>query len=134
MGQRVLKRLIEVLKRLMGRIHRIRPEYRDPEDWSLLHDNAPSHTSLIVRQCLARNRVSVLNHPPYSPDLAPCDFSLFPKLKLKLKGRFFDDIPTIQSASTQALEAIPQTELEHAFESLLNRCNKYIEATGEYFE
>ncbi|EGI63377.1 FLJ37770-like protein, partial [Acromyrmex echinatior] len=92
------------------------------------------HTSLIVRQCLARNRVSVLNHPPYSPDLAPCDFSLFPKLKLKLKGRFFDDIPTIQSASTQALEAIPQTELEHAFESLLNRCNKCIEARGEYFE
>ena len=125
---------LEVLKRLMGRIHRIRLEYRDPENWSLLHDNAPSHTSLIVRQCLARNRVSVLNHPPYSPDLAPCDFSLFPKLKLKLKGRFFDDIPTIQSASTQALEAIPQTELEHAFESLLNRCNKCIEARGEYFE
>ncbi|KAG5316656.1 SETMR methyltransferase, partial [Acromyrmex insinuator] len=125
----------KVLKRLMGRIHRIHPEYRDPENWSLLHDNAPSHTSLIVRQCLARNRVvSVLNHPPYSPDLASCDFSLFPKLKLKLKGRFFDDIPTIQSASTQALEAIPQTELEHAFESLLNRCNKYIEARGEYFE
>ena len=125
---------LEVLKRLMGRIHRIRPEYRDPEDWSLLHDNAPSHTSLIVCQFLARNRVSVLNHPPYSPDLAPCDFSLFPKLKLKLKGRFFDDIPTIQSASTQALQAIPQTELEHAFESLLNRCNKCIEARGEYFE
>ena len=125
---------LEVLKRLMGRIHRIRPEYRDPEDWSLLHDNAPSHTSLIVCQFLARNRVSVLNHPPYSPDLAPCDFSLFPKLKLKLKGRFFDNIPTIQSASTQALQAIPQTELEHAFESLLNRCNKCIEARGEYFE
>ncbi|KAG5335551.1 SETMR methyltransferase, partial [Acromyrmex charruanus] len=109
-------------------------QYRDPEDLSLLHDNAPSHTSLIVHQCLARNRVSVLNHPSYSPDLAPCDFSLFPKLKLKLKGRFFDDIPTIQSASTQVLEAIPQTELEHAFESLLNCCNKCIEARGEYFE
>ncbi|KAG5316088.1 MOS1T transposase, partial [Pseudoatta argentina] len=126
--------LKQLMRQLMGRIHRIRPEYRDPEDWSLLHDNAPSHTSLIVRHCLARNRVSVLNHPPYSPDLAPCAFSLFPKLKLKLKGRFFDDIPTIQSASTQALEAIPQTELEHAFESLLNRCNKCIEARGEDFE
>jgi len=75
----------------------------------------------------------VLNHSPYSLDLAPCDF---PKLKLKLKGRFFDDIQflmTIQSASTQALEAIPQTELKYAFESLLNRC-KCIEARGEYFE
>ncbi|KAG5334867.1 MOS1T transposase, partial [Acromyrmex charruanus] len=101
----------------------IRTILHEDLDWSLLHDNVPSHTSLIVRQCLARNRVSVLNHPPYSPDLAPCDFSLFRKLKLKLKGRFFDD-----------LEAIPQTELEHAFESLLNRCNNCIEARGEYFE
>ncbi|KAG5307706.1 GVQW3 protein, partial [Acromyrmex insinuator] len=98
------------------------------------HIKKRSKTSLIVRQCLARNRVSVLNYPPYSLDLTPCDFSLFPKLKLKLKGPFFDDIPTIQSVSTQALEAISQTELEHAFESLLNRCNKCIEAREEYFE
>ena len=74
---------LEVLKRLMPRIYRVQPEYRDPETWSLLHDNAPSHTSLIVRQFLARNQVCVLNHPTYSTDLAPCDFSLFPKLKLK---------------------------------------------------
>ena len=79
---------LEVLQRLMARIRRIRPEYRDPSSWSLLHDNAPSHTSLVVRQFLARNQACVLNHPPYSPDLAPCDFSLFPKLKLKLKGCF----------------------------------------------
>ena len=116
------------------RIRRIRPEYRDPESWSLLHDNAPSHTSIIVRQFMARNQVCVLNHPPYSPDLAPCDFSLFPKLKLKLKGCFFNDISTIETAATRALEAIPQNELEHAFESLLNRCKKCIEIGGEYFE
>ena len=78
----------EVLKRLMARIRRIRPEYRDPETWSLLHNNALSHTSLIVRQFLARNQVCVLNHLPYSPDLAPCDFYLFSKLKLKVKGCF----------------------------------------------
>jgi histone-lysine N-methyltransferase SETMAR len=125
---------LEVLKRLMVRIRRIRPEYRDPESWSLLHDNAPSHNSLIVRRFLARNQVCVLNHPPYSPDLAPCDFSLFPKLKLELKGCFFEDIPTIQTALTLALEAIPKKELDHAFESLLNRCNKCIEARGDYFE
>ena len=48
---------LEVLKCLMARIHRIGPEYHDPETWSLLHDNAPSHTSLIVRQFSARNQV-----------------------------------------------------------------------------
>ena len=41
---------------------------------------------------------------------------------------------TFRPASTQALEAIPQTELEHAFESLLNRCNKCIEVREEYFK
>jgi len=118
----------------MARIRRIRPEYQDPENWSLLHDNTPSHNSLIVRQFLARNQVCVLNYPPYSSDLAPCDFSLFPKLKLKLKGCFFEDIPTIQTASTRTLEAIPQNELNQAFESLLNRCNKYVEARRDYIE
>lgn len=121
---------LDVMKRLMARIRRVRPEYRDPESWSLLHDNAPSHNSIIVRQFLARNNVCVLNHPPYSPDLAPCDFSLFPKLK----GLYFEDIQTIQTASTRALEQIPLNELEHAFEGLLNNCNKCIEAKGSYFE
>ena len=74
----------------------------------------------------------MLNHPTYSPDLVPCDSSLFPTLKLK--GCFFNDISIIKTATTQALEAIPQNELEHAFESLLNRCNKCIETGGEYFE
>ena len=66
----------------MARIRLIGLEYRDPEIWFLLHDNAPSHTSLIVRQFLTRNQVCVLIHPPYSPNLALCNFSLFPKLKL----------------------------------------------------
>jgi hypothetical protein len=37
-------------------------------------------------------------HPPYSPDLAPCDFFLFPKMKLKLKGRRFDTIEEIDQS------------------------------------
>ncbi|UYV61578.1 hypothetical protein LAZ67_1005355 [Cordylochernes scorpioides] len=113
---------LNVLKRLIARIRRIRPEYRDENSWCLLHDNAPSHSSLIVRRFLAKNNVCVLNHPPYSPDLAPCDFYLFPKIKLKLK------------AATSTLEAIPQSGLQEAFNSLLNRCNICIESGGDYFE
>ena len=47
---------------------------------------------------------------------------------------FFNDISTIKTVTTLALEAIPQNELEHAFESLLNRCNKCIETREEDFE
>ena len=93
-----MKKLIS--KRLMARIRCIRPEF------------------------LAQNQFCVLNHPPYSPDLAPCDFSLFPKLKLK--GCFFNDISIIKTAITRALEAIPQNELEHALKSLLNRLKEFV--------
>ena len=53
----------------------------------LLHDNAPAHTSAIVTAFLKKEKVTVLPHPPYSPDLAPCDFFLFPKLKAFLAGQ-----------------------------------------------
>ena len=46
----------------------------------LLHDNAPAHTSAIVTAFLKKEKVTVLPHSPYSPDLAPCDFFLFPKM------------------------------------------------------
>jgi len=52
-------------------------------------DNAPAHAVLLTRRFLTSNNMSVVPHPPYSPDLAPCDFFLFPKLKMKLKGRRF---------------------------------------------
>ena len=49
--------------------------------WILHHDNAPVHDALRVCKFLAKNSITKLDHPPYPPDLAPCDFWLFPKLK-----------------------------------------------------
>lgn len=49
----------------------------------LLHDNAPAHKSKLVQAYLKEERIVQLSHPPYSPDLSPCDFFLFPKLKKK---------------------------------------------------
>jgi hypothetical protein len=43
--------------------------------------------------------MTVIPHPPYSPDLAPCDIFLFSKMKLKLKGRRFDAIEEIKAES-----------------------------------
>jgi histone-lysine N-methyltransferase SETMAR len=54
---------------------------------TLHHDNAPAHASLLMRDFLTNMNTSVLPLPPYSPDLAPADFFLFPKLKSNLKGR-----------------------------------------------
>jgi hypothetical protein len=50
--------------------------------------------------------MTVTPHPPYSPDLAPCDFSLFPRLKIKLKGRHFDTIEVIEAESQEVVNTL----------------------------
>jgi hypothetical protein len=54
-----------------------------------------SHTSVHTQQFLVKYEMVVIPHSPYSPDLASCDFFLFPKVKLKLKGCQFDNIEEI---------------------------------------
>jgi len=71
----------------------------------------PSHTSLCVREFLAKHNVATLPQPPYSPDLAPADF-LFPKVKNVLKGRRFE---AIQAAMTTALKEIPVEGFEGTY-------------------
>ena len=75
-----------VMERLLNRIRRVRPGMCESGNWFLLHDNAPSHNATIVKQFLAQRKVTVLDHPPCSPDLAPADYFLFPKVKPHLKG------------------------------------------------
>jgi len=58
----------------------------------LHHANASAHSAHAVKEFLAKTKTTVLSHPPYSPDLAPCDYFLFPKPKFKLKGMRFEDI------------------------------------------
>jgi hypothetical protein len=48
--------------------------------------------------------MATIPHPPYSPDLTPCDFFPFPKIKLKLKGRRFDTIEEIEAESQRVLD------------------------------
>jgi histone-lysine N-methyltransferase SETMAR len=86
-----------VMERLLKRICRVRPEFHSSKEWFLLHDNAPAYTAGDVARFLARKQVTVLRHPSYSPDLAPADFFLFPKLKSQSKGKRFQDISTIKA-------------------------------------
>jgi hypothetical protein len=85
---------LEVLKRLREKVRRKRPECFANKSWILHHDNAPAHTALSVREFLATKQIIVLEHPAYSPDLAPSDFFLFPKIKEILKGRHFETLMT----------------------------------------
>jgi hypothetical protein len=64
---------------------------------------------------LAAKNMAVVPHPPYSPDLAPCDFFLFPKMKSKLKRRSFQDVTEIQEQSLTVLHAIPKSQFQRCF-------------------
>jgi hypothetical protein len=76
---------LEVLTRLQESVRRKRPEI-EPDKWILHHDNAPAHDALRFCEFLAKKSITRMDHSHYSPDLAPCDFLLFPKLKDALKG------------------------------------------------
>jgi len=80
---------LSVVEGLWKRIRCVWPEYSAPGSWFLLHDNALVYRAVAVQEFLAQKQVCVLLHPPYSHDLSPCDYFLFPKLKLPLKGRLF---------------------------------------------
>jgi hypothetical protein len=61
-------------------------------DFFLLHDNAPANKAASVCKFFTPKNVTTLYHTPYSPDLSPPDYFLFPKLKMKLKGLHFADV------------------------------------------
>ncbi len=56
------------------------------QKWFLHWDNAPVHTAATVQEYLAAKGIKTLRHPPYLSDLAPADFFLFPRVKIKLAG------------------------------------------------
>ncbi|GBL81888.1 hypothetical protein AVEN_50488-1 [Araneus ventricosus] len=120
-GQTVNKELyLEILKRLRDAIRRKRPEKWATNDWFLLCDNAPPHRALIVKKYLARHSVTTLEHPPYSPDIEPADFYLFPRLKMKLKGHHFVDSDEVIENATKKLKDLSKMDSRSVLNSYTN--------------
>jgi transposase len=92
-----------------------------------------SHTSVLTQQFLAKYKTAGIPHPSYFPDLAPCDF-LFPKMKLKLKGRRFDTIEEIQAESQRVLDTLTDKDFQEAFQKWRRRWDLCLHAGGNYFE
>jgi len=124
----------EILARLRDAVRRKKPELWENQNWMLHHDNAQAHASFLVRSYLALLQTSVVPHPPYSPDLAPADFFLFPKLKTTLKGRRFQTIEKIQENALRELRAITESAFQEAFQQLKKHWERCIASRGNYFE
>ena len=97
-------------------MRRKRPEMWKNRNWLLHHDNAPAHTSLVVREFLTKKNTTTVPHPAYSPDLAPCDCYVFPKMKLWLKGRRFVSIEEVQAESQQVLNTLTPADFTECFQ------------------
>jgi transposase len=80
-----VKNIIRALGTFLKNLRKKRPEIVKGE-WFLHWDNAPVHSAKVVQEFLAKKSIKLLSHPPYSPDLAPADYFLFPKLKKELAG------------------------------------------------
>ncbi|PNF43546.1 hypothetical protein B7P43_G03939, partial [Cryptotermes secundus] len=76
----------EVLRHLRDAVRRKKPELLDARNWQLHHDNAPAHSSHLIQGFLAKHGIPQVRQAPYSPDMAPCDFWLFSRLKTPLKA------------------------------------------------
>ena len=92
------------------------------------------HSAAIIRQFLTQQQVATLNHPPYSPDLSPPDYFLFPKVKLQLKDARFDTIERIQKALIDQLNKNSAEDFSNAMKKLKTRADLYITSNGSYFE
>lgn len=100
----------------------------------LLHDNARPHKAACVEELLAGYEWETLTHPAYSPDLSPCDFYLFGKLKALLRGRTFHTEEDVNRATTDALKSVATGGVRGGIFGLLQRWEKCVGDEGRYWE
>ena len=86
-----------------------RPQRWVTSDWQLHHINTPTHASCLVQSFLAKHQITQVTQPYCGPDLVPCNFWLFPRLKSLLKGKRFQTISEIQENITGQLMATGRT-------------------------
>ena len=111
-------------------------EHGPSKGWSgvhLLHDNVSSHKCEAFKYFfLASETVKVLNHPPYSPDLNPCDFFLFPRLMKMFSGNKYTSRSSLGSVIYQCLLHIPKDDYLSAFRDWVKRLQTCVSVKGEY--
>ena len=90
----------------------------------LHHDNAPAHKAISVRQLLLKKQVTALDHPPYSPDLAPCGIWLLPRLIAVMKGTHFSSLEKIKASVTRELKKLKEEKFTKCFRGWQDQMQK----------
>ena len=115
-GQR-LGYYVKVLRKFRKRFCRKRPALFKSTQWHFHQDNARVHNSILVTDYLTKMGIKIVPHPPYSPDLAPCDFWLFSKLR----GCCHETVEEMKEAVTKVIDTLTQEDFYGAFEKLLEQ-------------
>ena len=92
-------------------------------------DSVASENNLCIPTKMIR-----LKHPPYSPDLAPMDFAVFPYIKSFLRGQRFDDLLELRQEVMNIILNMKTEQFEKIFDDWLKRCKKCVELNGDYVE
>ena len=123
---------VEVLREFRKRFHRKRPALFKSGQWHFHQDNAPVHNSILVTDYLTKMGIKTLPHPPYSPDVGPCDFWLSPKHKEKHRGCHYETISEMKEAVTKVIDT--QVDFHGAFQKLLEVYNMSIAVRRDFLE
>lgn len=121
---------IQQLDRLNQALQQKHPKIDKVE---FLHDNAPAHRSKQTSQKLLELGWTVLNHPPYSPDLAPSDYYLFRSLQNHIADMKFDDDEQVKIMLTNFFESKQASFFERGINKLVERWQWVIEHNGDYY-
>ena len=100
----------------------------------ILHNNAPAHMTRVSKAAICERGFKELPHLAYSPNLAPCDFQLFPNLKCHLKGKQFSSDEELKSTTEDWLNEQDKNFYLKGIEQLCQQYEKYIAVDGDYVE
>ena len=121
------------MQELRRKMHKNRPDLLG-DGPLILHDNARLHLGKVVTDLLSKYEWEVLPHVPYSPDMSPPDFDLFPKLKEPMRGHHFSSLEEVSAAVTRAIRGLNKSGTLNGIENLPKRWNMVIEKQGDYIE
>jgi len=123
-----------LLSRLDEKIREKRPSLQKKKKIIFHQANAPTHKSVLAMEKLRDLHYELLKHPPYSPDLAPSDFNLFPKLKLLLAGQHFSSNQEAIVAVEGYFAVLIKNHYRDGIMALEHCWNKCISLKGDYVE
>ncbi len=127
-------KFVDILSNLRHAISRKRGN-KYLQKFTLHMDNASPHTALDTRQFLIQSKTKVMEHPPYSLDLAPSDFWFYPRLKKNMRGKHYPNIQALQTAVETEIADIPSFEFHECIHTLWpKRWARCVNSEGMYFE